>query len=211
MTEPLEIDPCTIALHPIHDADHRHVADRVAYRQQQDSEGDDTMAATARALASAVYELGDAGLLGNRTLFVTLPSQWLDRPELLPTPAPRMAIGIADAERVTDTLLGRLDEVRERGYRVVVPARLLKQDPEALLPRADIITLISPDELGPDLLAPLPQRKIKLLVENIRNPEELARYRHMGCHFYNGDYLARPASSPRARGADTATEPRRSA
>ncbi|MCG6656196.1 HDOD domain-containing protein [Halomonas campisalis] len=209
MTEQLEIDPCTIALHPIHDADHRHVADRVAYRQQDDPESDDTMAAAARALASAVYELGDAGLLGNRTLFATLPSEWLDRPELLPTPAPRMALGVADAERVDDTLLARLDEIRERGYRVVVPASLLNQDVEALLPRTDIVTLASTDALAADLLAQLPQRKIKLLVENIRTPEELARYRQMGCHFYNGDYLARPsfiAARPRGRHGNRAAQ-----
>ncbi|MCE9663973.1 HDOD domain-containing protein [Halomonas sp. M5N1S17] len=209
MPEQANFDPCTIALHPIHDAKHAHVADRLVYRQSGVSESDDTLAATARALASAVYELGDAGLLGERTLFVDLPMVWLDRPELLPTPAPRLAIGIADMPDVDDRLLARLDDLRERGYRIILPASLIMQHLEAMLPRTDIILVKTPTELDADILERLPARNIKLLVENIEDREELERYREIGCAYYNGHYLARPnfiASPPRGRHGNRAAQ-----
>ncbi|MGQ4880094.1 EAL and HDOD domain-containing protein [Billgrantia sp. LNSP4103-1] len=209
MSEQRDTEPFTIALHPVHDASHHHVADRLVYSQHTDTEADDLMAATARALASAVYELGDSGLLGDRTLFVELPLEWLDRPDLLPTPAPRLALGIAEARTIDAELLARLDDIRERGYRVIVPSHLLKQDLEAMLGRCDIIQLFSPGDLDNATLEKLPARNIKLLVENLESREELDSYRVMGCDYYNGHYLAKPsyiASPPRGRHGNRAAQ-----
>ncbi|AMD01805.1 EAL and HDOD domain-containing protein [Halomonas chromatireducens] len=209
MPEQADFNPCTIALHPIHDTEHAHVADRLVYRQSGMNESDDTMADTARALSSAVYELGDAGLLAERTLFVDLPMAWLASPELLPTPAPRMAIGIADMPEVDEKLLVRLDDMRERGYRIVLPASLVMQYLEALLPRTDIILVTTPHDIDAKTLERLPARNIKLLVENIDDREELERYREIGCAYFNGHYLARPsfiASPPRGRHGNRAAQ-----
>ncbi|WP_444677867.1 hypothetical protein [Halomonas sp. E19] len=75
----------TIALYPIHDAQHGHVADQLLYRSGASS--DEPLEATAKALASTVYELGDAGLLGSRSLFVTLPWRgWIGRNYCRPLP-----------------------------------------------------------------------------------------------------------------------------
>ncbi|MFW3616533.1 EAL and HDOD domain-containing protein [Billgrantia antri] len=209
MPEQRDTDPFTVALHPIHDASHHHVADRLVYTRHTDTEAEDVMAATARALASAVYELGDGGLLGDRTLFVDLPLEWLERPELLPTPAPRLALGIAEAHTVDAELLVRLDDIRERGYRVIVPSRLFKQDPEAMLERCDIIVLSSPQDLDDETLEQLPGRNVKLLVENLDSRDELERYQAMGCDYYHGRYLAKPsfiASAPRGRHGNRAAQ-----
>lgn len=201
MSEPRDLDPCTIALHPIHDSEHRHVADRLVYRQHGDDDTD-PLATTARALTAAVYELGDTGLLGERLLFVTLPMAWLARPELLPTPASRLVIGIADVPAVDDDLRRRLDEMRERGYRLLMPASHVMLAPEALLPRIDVTALASPDELDAPTRKRLAEQGGRLLAEHIGSAEELARYQALGCDFYDGDYLARPsfiASRPRGR------------
>ncbi|NIC04264.1 EAL and HDOD domain-containing protein [Billgrantia bachuensis] len=209
MPEQRDHDPFTVALHPIHDASHHHVADRLVYTRHTDTETEEVMAATARALASAVYELGDGGLLGDRTLFVDLPLEWLDRPELLPTPAPRLALGVAEVHTVDAELLVRLDDIRERGYRVIVSTRLLKQDPEAMLGRCDIIVLTSPQDLDDETLERLPASNVKLLVENLDSREELERYQAMGCDYYHGQYLAKPsfiASAPRGRHGNRAAQ-----
>lgn len=208
MSQPRDLDPCTIALHPIHDNEHRHVADRLVHRQHGD---DDTepLAITARALAAAVYELGDTGLLGERLLFVTLPMAWITRPELLPTPARRLVIGIGDAPAVDDDLLHRLDEMRERGYRILMPAHRVMQAPDALLPRTDVAALASPDQLDPATLEQLDGHGIELLVENIGSASELARYQALGCNYYDGNYLAHPsffASRPRGRHGNRAAQ-----
>ncbi|WP_187774596.1 EAL and HDOD domain-containing protein [Billgrantia pellis] len=209
MSEQVDYDPCTVALHPIHDASHHHVADRLVYRHDNAAKLEDIMAATARALTSAIYELGDGGLLGDRSLFVDLPLEWLDRPELLPTPAPRLALGIADARTVDPTLLTRLDDIRERGYRIIAPSRLVKQDLDAMLGRVDIILLGSPDDFDDASLERLPARNIKLLVENIANREALTNYQGLGCDYYHGHYLAKPSfitSPPRGRHGNRAAQ-----
>jgi c-di-GMP-related signal transduction protein len=194
-------EPFTIALHPIHDASHHHVADRLVFGERACSAEEDLMSITARALASAVYELGDSGLLGSRTLFVDLPLEWLDRPELLPTPAPRLALGIAEAPNVDDDLLARLEDIRERGYRVIVSSSLLRQDIDAILDRCDIIQLATPGDLDEATLEKLPGRNIKLLAEKLTSRDALERFQSMGCDYYNGDYLAQPSFiASRARG-----------
>ncbi|MCC5882596.1 MAG: HDOD domain-containing protein [Halomonas sp.] len=211
MSGPREPEPFTIALHPVHDASHHHVADRLVYGRHVEAEDEveDLMSATARALASAVYELGDAGLLGDRTLFIDLPLEWLDRPELLPTPAPRLALGVAEVGSIDADLLERLDDIRERGYRVIMPSRLIKQDVGAMLGRCDIILLTSPSDLDEQTLEKLPARNIKLLVENLDSRQALEHYQAMGCDYYHGQYLAHPsfiASQPRGRHGNRAAQ-----
>ncbi len=198
---------CTIALHPIHDVQHGHVADQLAYRGSGSS--DEPLEATAKALASAVYELGDAGLLGDRSLFVTLPLAWLDRPELLPTPAPRLAIAMADISDIDEALLLRLDDLRERGYRIIMPAALVKKHAKALWSRTDIMTLTGTSPLDETLQQRLSTSPIKLYAEDIRSPEELEHCRAMGCELFNARYLSRPqviASTTRGKHGNRAAQ-----
>ncbi|WP_163559522.1 HDOD domain-containing protein [Halomonas sp. NO4] len=209
MSESRDLDPCTLALQPIHDSEHRHVAERLLYRLPADEASDDVMAATARALTAAVYELGDTGLLAERLLFVSLPMAWLQRPELLPTPASRLVIGLDAAAEPSHSLARQLDEMRERGYRLILPASLVKRDPTLLLPRTDIVQLTSPDDLDDSLRKDLAEGDIALLAEHIDNAEQLARYQALGCHYYDGQYLAKPsflASRPRGRHGNRAAQ-----
>ena len=209
MSEPQVHDPFTAALRPIHDASHRHVADRLVYSQKITAEAEDSMSATARALASAVYELVDSSLLGDRSLFIDLPLEWLERPELLPTPAPRLALGIAETGAIDAELPALLDDIRERGYRILLPARLVQQDIEAMLKRCDILALTASQEVDDSMLEGLHDRNIKLLVENIESHDMLERFQALGCDYYNGDYLAKPsfiATSPRGRHGNRAAQ-----
>src|SRR5690554_7769296 len=129
MLKSKDLAPFTIALHPVHDAELHHIADRLFQRETYSDHAEDLMSATARALASAVYELGDSGLLGDRMLFLDLPREWLDRPELLPTPASRLVLGLAANTPFDSELPTQLGTIRERGYRVIVPASLFKRSP----------------------------------------------------------------------------------
>lgn len=198
---------CTIALHPIHDDQHGHVADQLVYRGSGSS--DEPLEATAKALASTVYELGDAGLLGERSLFVTLPLEWLDRPELLPTPAPRLVIAIAGMSDIDEALLLRLDDLRERGYRILMPAALFKEHAKALWSRTDIVALTGSSPFNELLQQQLASSPIKLYAEDIRSAEELEHCRAMGCDLFNARYLTRPqvvASSSRGKHGNRAAQ-----
>ncbi|WP_445157364.1 EAL and HDOD domain-containing protein [Halomonas sp. E14] len=180
----------TIALYPIHDAQHGHVADQLLYRSGASS--DEPLEATAKALASTVYELGDAGLLGSRSLFVTLPLAWLDRPELLPTPAPRLAIAVAELSDINEALLLRLDDLRERGYRIIMPCSLFNEHAKALWSRTDIVTLTGSSPFNETLHQQLSSSHIKLYAEDVRSMEELAHCQAIGCQLFNARYLTRP-------------------
>ncbi|NLC22025.1 MAG: HDOD domain-containing protein [Halomonadaceae bacterium] len=203
--------PFTIALHPVHDAELHHIADRLFQRETDSDHAEDLMSATARALTSAVYELGDSGLLGDRMLFVDLPREWLDRPELLPTPASRLVLGLAADTTFDSELPTQLGTIRERGYRIIVPANLFKQAPSVMLEHCDIVRLVSPTELDTATLQQLQDHGIKLLADQLASPQALESYRTLGCDYYNGSYLAQPsyfASPARGRHGNRAAQMR---
>lgn len=200
-------DSLTIALQPIHDADYQHVADRLLYRQRHEAE--DPVADTARALASAVYELDDTDRLGNRELFVDLPLGWLMRSELLPTPAHLLIIGLDESLEITPTLVETLADIRERGYRLAAPVALFKRHIDALLPLIDIIRVSSPDSLDDDTVATLSRHKKRLMATDIRDQAQLEAYRQHHCDYFDGRYLAEPtfhASRPRGRHGNRAAQ-----
>src|SRR5690554_1614482 len=167
MLKSKDLAPFTIALHPVHDAEHHHIADRLFQREIHSDHTEDLMSTTARALASAVYELGDSGLLGDRMLFVDLPREWLDRPELLPTPASRLVLGLAADTVFDNELPTQLSTIRQHGYRIILPACLFKQAPGELLGHCDIIRLTSPAELDTTTLQLLHTHDIKLLADQL--------------------------------------------
>ncbi|MFY0989136.1 EAL and HDOD domain-containing protein [Halomonas sp. C05BenzN] len=203
-----EHDAFAIALQPIHDADHRHVADRLLYRHH--GEGvDDPVAATARALATAIYELDEGRRLGTRELIIDLPTEWLERSDLLPSPARQMIIGLARDLPLTPELMTTLEQLRERGYRLLVPAPELRGSGSRLAPLADLVRLRHPDELDADQLRALRQGRTRLLAEDIRDPDRLERFRALDCHYFDGRYLAEPTfydARPRGRHGNRAAQ-----
>ncbi|PXX96418.1 EAL and HDOD domain-containing protein [Halomonas sp. LBP4] len=203
-----EADAFAIALQPIHDADYRHVADRLLYRHH--GEGlDDPVAATARALATAIYELDEGKRLGPRELIIDLPAEWLERADLLPSPARQVIIGLPRALFLTPALVGTLEQLRERGYRLLMPASSLQGDGRAFAPLVDLIRLRRPDELDGDQLRAHRQRGARLLAEEIRDPERLEHFRALDCHYFDGRYLAEPAfyaARPRGRHGNRAAQ-----
>ncbi|MFO7649694.1 EAL and HDOD domain-containing protein [Halomonas campaniensis] len=191
MTGEREAEAFSIALQPIHDAEDKHAADRLLYRHHGEPQ-DDPVAETARALATAIYELDDRKRLGKRDLVIDLPAEWLDRPDLLPAPASQVIIGLPRDLVLTPELEARLDEVRERGYRLLVHASTLRTQGRELLTRTDLLRLRHPDELDDDRLRALRLRGVRLLADDIRDRDHLERFRALDCHLFDGRYLAEP-------------------
>ena len=208
MSESRETDAFTIALQLIHDADYRHVADRLLYRHHG-QELDDPVAATARALATAIYELDEGKRLGTRELIIDLPTEWLERADLLPSPARQVIIGLPHDLQATPELLGTLEQLRERGYRLLMPAAALQGEEGALTPLIDLIRLDHPDELDADQLHAHRRRGARLPAGEIRDPERLKRFRALDCHYFDGRYLAEPtfyAARPGGRHGNRAAQ-----
>ena len=197
-----------IALQPIHDAEGRHVADRLLYRDQADTD-EASEATLARALTTAIYELDDRNRLGQRDLVIDLPEEWLERPDLLPTPASQIIIGVPRLLEVNDTLLDRLAQVRERGYRLLIHGSSLRGNLSTLAPMADLMRLSHPDELEEKVVRALRLRGTRLLADNISDAKSLECYQQMDCHLFDGRYLAEPAfysARPRGRHGNRAAQ-----
>ncbi|MBE0489540.1 MAG: HDOD domain-containing protein [Halomonas sp.] len=197
-----------VALQPIHDAEGHHVADRLLYRHQVEA-GDVPEVAVARALATAIYELDERSRLGQRDLVVDLPEEWLERPDLLPSPASQIIIGVPRRLEINDTVLERLAQVRERGYRLLIHGSSLRGNIPTLAPLANLVRLSHPDELDEDVLRALRLRGSRLFADSISDAEGLERYQQLHCHYFDGRYLAEPAfyaSRPRGRHGNRAAQ-----
>lgn len=208
MTQQPDSHAFSVALQPIHDAEGRHVADRLLYRHRSE-DGDAPEVAIARALATTIYELDERSRLGKRDLVIDLPVEWLERPDLLPSPANQIIIGVPRLLEVNASLLERLAQVRERGYRLLIHGSSLRGQIPTLAPLANLVRLSHPDELDEDVLRALRLRGARLFADNIADAEGLARYQQLDCHYFDGGYLAAPAfyvARPRGRHGNRAAQ-----
>ncbi|QFU00081.1 HDOD domain protein [Halomonas sp. THAF5a] len=198
----------TIALHPIHDADYRHVADRLVYPPPGDGE-EDPVGHLAKALSIVIYELDEAQRQAARTLLIALPGEWLMRPELLPTPPERVIIGVPAELEITPAVIERLERIAERHYRIAVPdptGHPLETELSAL---ADIVEIDASAPFDLERLRALKARGHRLLVEHIPDHGRLEQCLELGCDLVNGRYLSQPhyqASRPRGRHGNRAAQ-----
>lgn len=196
----------TLALQPIHDADYVHVADRLIYRLH-DAAVEDPVSRVASALSTVVYELDEAQRLGDRALFIDLPEEWLDRVDLLPTPAQQIVIGLPARFAPTPEALGELAALREAGYRFVVGEAQVADG--ALGELADVVAIDAARPLDEQRLAGLKADGHRLLAEGIVDHDRLQACRAAGVDYFNGRYLAEPryhASRPPSRHGNRAAQ-----
>lgn len=90
VTEQAQSEGYGIALQPVCDSELRHVGDKLLYRESAAAETanvHDAVLATARACASALFEIGLTDLVGNRFLLCAVPEAWvLDADQILYPP-----------------------------------------------------------------------------------------------------------------------------
>ncbi|WP_280553060.1 HDOD domain-containing protein [Halomonas sp. 25-S5] len=205
MTGREETDRFTIAMHPIHDVEYEHVADRLIY-QHHDRDPDDPVSRTAKALSSVLYELDERQ---SRELFIELPAEWLVRLDLLPTPPYQVVIGLPRGLEITPELAESLRSIRERNYRIAVPDPAPQAMGSDLQAVADIIEIDASQALDLERLDTLKAKGYRLLAEHIQDHEQLEQCLAAGCDYINGRYLSEPhyhASRPRGRHGNRAAQ-----
>ncbi|SEL75706.1 EAL and HDOD domain-containing protein [Halomonas daqiaonensis] len=198
-------DSFTIAMHPIHDADYDHVADRLIY-QHHDNDHDDPLSSTAKALSAVLYELEERQ---SRELFIELPAEWLVRSDLLPTPPGQVVIGLPRDLEITPELADSLSKIRERKYRIAVPDSTYQAMGPGLQVLADIIEIDASRPLEIERLKTLKAKGHRLLAEHIHDHETLEQCLAVGCDYINGHYLSQPhyhATKPRGRHGNRAAQ-----
>lgn len=132
-----------IALQPICDRNFRHIADELSYYSADSHVNThfvDPVAATARACATAMLELGLPGLIGDRTLFIKAPTDWVFNKDLVEILPNKLMIELLDPESIDDTLLAELLHFKKRGLRVACAVQKWEQMPERFRELFDILT-----------------------------------------------------------------------
>lgn len=217
MTDPgteTPTDYC-IALQPICNHKMQHVADELLYRSSQlakSSHFSDPMQATARALNTAIYEIGLERLIDKRSLFFNAPREWLRRAELLPEQKDQLVIEVQNDTRVDSKFLSELKEIKQKGYAIALDHFEIRDVTRPLLEVADIIKI--------DMISNIPEQldlevykeyKVKLLAERVEDLVTFNRCKELGFHFFQGFFFSKPeaiAETGRKRGGNRTAEVR---
>ncbi len=180
-----------IALQPICDRNFRHIADELSYYSADSHVNTyfvDPVAATARACATAMLELGLPGLIGERTLFIKAPTDWVFNKDLVEILPNKLMIELLDPESIDDTLLVELLHFKKRGLRVACAVQKWEQMPERFRELFDVLTH---DEFTDhNQLSGGDKRGYQHLLRGLNNSESLSKARNDGYAMFQGNVFS---------------------
>lgn len=192
---PLPDDNYCIALQPICDEDYHHLADELLYRASLTDDNvdvGDPLLATARASSIAIYEIGLDKLIGDRSLFIKVSREWLERPELLPLPADKVVIEVLESAPNNDAIMVALQFIRTKGYRVALDDHAIDADDPALSTLADIVKVDMSKPYDLERLERYRQQGCALMAVKVENLETFERAKQEGFSLFQGFFFARP-------------------
>lgn len=184
-----------IAMQPICNAKMEHVADELLYRAAANAKGatvDDDELATARVCNIAFYETGVKNLVDSRRLFINMPTEWLLKPELLPSNPEQIVIEVLENVVGSTQIVNALKHIRSLGYTVALDDFVLN---EKTLPLLDVADIIKVDLLNPfnmDHIDVYKDRGITLLAEKVEDYDTYIEMRDLGFEMFQGYFYAKP-------------------
>lgn len=156
----------------------------------------DDFAATATVIRHAFVDLGVAEVLGDRQGYINVDEQLLMSDLINVLPHDTVVLEILETVPAKPTLLERLAELRQRGFRLAMDDLVtLNSDKRALLDYVDIVKIdLSLIELAalPALLKSLADFHVTLLAEKVDNPEQFETCRQLGFTLFQGYFFAQP-------------------
>lgn len=183
-----------IALHPICDAQFKHVGDELLYRAHGGAikaDITDPLVATARACSTAFYEIGLHSLVGDRQLFLNVSAEWLAQPDLMPLPADQVVIELPDGE-IDAQLWACIENTKALGYRMAASADTILSVGDQLAELIDIVKIDVRQEQAFDTLEYFRSHNLILLAAFIENSEMLNRSVTLGFDLLQGYFYAFP-------------------
>ncbi len=163
----------------------------------------DDLVATATVINHAFSELGVETVLGHYTGYINLSAGLLlsDVIELLPKE--RVVLELLEHVEVNDTLITRLRELRQMGFRLALDDYLgnEKQYEEVL----ELVDVVKVDVQGieesalADVTKRLRRWPVRLLAEKVDTKEQVERCIALGYELFQGYYFARPSVITRKR------------
>lgn len=184
---------------PILDKHENLVAFELLFRSSgsDGAQVDDDLLATATVINHAFSELGVEAVLGHYTGFINLSAPLLmsDVIELLPRE--RVVLELLESVEITDTLVTRLRELREMGFRLALDDYLGDEDKYgAVLEYMDIVKVDVrdlPEAALPGVTERLRRWPVRLLAEKVDTKEQAERCVALGYELFQGYYFARPS------------------
>lgn len=185
-----------IALQPICDSSINHIADELLYRANTGAtraEVFDDQAVTARACNIAFYEAGVKSLVGNRKLFVNMPTEWLLNPDLLPPNPKQIVIEVLESVVGSPKVIKALTKIRAMGFTIALDDFVLNDETRPLLDVADIVKV---DMLaGPVNIKSIQEykdRNIQLLAEKVEDFDTFNKMKGLGFTLFQGYFYSKP-------------------
>ena len=158
--------------------------------------------ATARVALSALTDIGLEQLVGEHSAWINVTREFLLAGLARSMPPERVVLELGEHEVIDDELLGRIADLRAKGYVVALDDFEYKAGVDQLLGLAQIVKL-DLMQLGPEGLARETDRLkpygVKLVASKVETNEDFEVSLAAGCDMFQGFFFCRPSSSRIAR------------
>lgn len=183
-----------IALHPICDAEFKHVGDELLYRAYGGAvtaDITDPLVATARACSAAFYEIGLHSLVGKRQLYLNVSVEWLAQPDLMPLPSDQVVIELPDC-KIDPQLWQYIENAKALGYRIAASAGTILSVGDKLADLIDIVKVDVREAQAFETIDYFRSHNLILLAAFIENSEMLNRSVTLRFDLLQGFFYAFP-------------------
>ncbi|HEX5330650.1 EAL and HDOD domain-containing protein [Sulfuricurvum sp.] len=160
----------------------------------------DNTKATARVILNLMHNIGTSTILNGKTAFINVDETSLLSDIILSLPKDQFVFEILEFTQMSDTLINRIRELHEMGYRFSLDDFDCRRDRiEYFKPLFDYVEVIKIDVLATDkscleaivnLFRPYP---IKLLAEKVETIEMYELYKNAGFELFQGYFFEKPS------------------
>jgi EAL and modified HD-GYP domain-containing signal transduction protein len=195
-----------LARQPILDRDQNVIAYELLFRgaHTESAQVTDDLHATAQVITNLFSEIGIESVIGNSLGFVNVSADMLlaDMIELLP--AKQIVLEILETVRIDQRIIERCVALKTLGFTIALDDfTLMRDEYQPLLPLIDVVKVDVMEMDRPALIdAAMKLRKYpaKLLAEKIDSRQQFDTCLHLGFHYFQGYFFAKPTllSSKRA-------------
>lgn len=158
-------------------------------------DGMSSQSATASVIGG-LFEMGIDQIVEDKLAFVNFDEHFIQSNALELIPPDRLVVEMLENVKVDDLLLKRLEEIKQKGYKIALDDFVEKYNNYPLVPYADIIKfdlIETPlQSIKNDVRTAQTERKV-LLAEKIETKEEFELAKEMGFHLFQGYFFSKPS------------------
>ena len=163
--------------------------------QSKSFDGVSSMSATATVIGG-LFESGMDSIVEDKYAFVNFDEKFIYSNAIELIDSHRLVVEMLEDVKVDEKLIGRLKDLKKKGYKIALDDFVEEYKEYPLVPIADIIKfdlIATPLEaIKKDVKLALSQNKI-LLAEKIETKEEFLRAKEMGFHLFQGYFFSKPS------------------